>query len=174
MLLLNSSSVSGFWSKEYRMRLSSSSLSCQAIRDNPMKSIVDTKFGPAAVLPLDEVEKPAPNGHEKAVAFAELERAVQAALETYSNVHRGSGHNSMVTTHLYEQAREIILEYMELNKSKYTVIFCTAKRAAALKALIEPKDYQCISSYDIGLSLGVRALVVKIKALPKGAPYQTG
>ena len=49
-------------------------------------------------------------------AFAELERGVHAALETYSNVHRGSGHNSMVSTHLYEQARDIVLEYLGLNK----------------------------------------------------------
>jgi selenocysteine lyase/cysteine desulfurase len=33
-------------------------------------------------------------GNTQFEAFAELERSVQAALETYSNVHRGSGHNS--------------------------------------------------------------------------------
>ncbi|MDZ7605609.1 MAG: hypothetical protein U5K79_08480 [Cyclobacteriaceae bacterium] len=38
--------------------------------------------------------------------FEVLERGVYAALETYSNVHRGSGHFSMVTTHLLERARE--------------------------------------------------------------------
>ena len=48
--------------------------------------------------------------NEIAEAFTKLERGVQAALETYSNVHRGSGHNSLVSTHLYEQARDIILE----------------------------------------------------------------
>lgn len=52
-------------------------------------------------------------------AFAELELGVHAALETYSNVHRGSGHNSMVSTHLYEQARNIVLEYLGLDKAKY-------------------------------------------------------
>jgi selenocysteine lyase/cysteine desulfurase len=51
----------------------------------------------------------------QAVAFAELERGVYAALETYSNVHRGSGHNSMVSTHLFEQARDIVLEYLGLS-----------------------------------------------------------
>ena len=64
-------------------------------------------------------------------AFAELERGVHAALETYSNVHRGSGHNSLVSTHLYEQARDIVLEYLGLNKDKYVVIFCTPRRAEA-------------------------------------------
>ena len=51
-------------------------------------------------------------------AFAELERGVHAALETYSNVHRGSGHYSMVSTHLFEQARDIVLEYLGLNKGQ--------------------------------------------------------
>ena len=45
-------------------------------------------------------------------AYAELQRSIQAALETYSNVHRGSGHNSLVSTLLYEQARDIVLEHV--------------------------------------------------------------
>jgi len=50
--------------------------------------------------------------------FADLELKVHAVLETYSNVHRGSGHNSMVTTRLYEEAREMVLDHLELGKSK--------------------------------------------------------
>ena len=107
-------------------------------------------------------------------AFRELERGVFAALETYSNVHRGSGHNSMVTTHLYEHARDIVMEYLGLNKSKYTAIFCTPGRAAELKSKLKPDSYKIISSNDIGLSLGVRAFIVNRKALPKGAPLQSG
>ncbi len=112
--------------------------------------------------------------NEIAEAYTELERGVQAALETYSNVHRGSGHNSLVSTHLFEQAREIVLEYLELNKDKYVVIFCTPRRAEALKAQLKPGSYQSMSSQDIGLSLGVRALAVDRKALPRGVPFQTG
>ena len=107
-------------------------------------------------------------------AFAELERGVHTALETYANVHRGSGHNSLVSTHLYEQAREIVLEYLGLNKKKHAVIFCSPRRAEALKAQLKPGNYQCLSSQDIGLPLGVRALAVNRKALPKGAPFQSG
>ena len=107
-------------------------------------------------------------------AFAELERGVRAALETYSNVHRGSGHNSLVSTHLYEQAREIVLEYLGLDKEKYAVIFCSPRRAELLKAQLEPESYHSVSSQEIGLPLGVRALAVDRKALPKGAPFQTG
>jgi selenocysteine lyase/cysteine desulfurase len=112
--------------------------------------------------------------HSSIEASTELVRGVHAALETYSNVHRGSGHNSMVTTYLYDQAREIVLEYLGLKKDKYTVIFCTAARAAALEALLDPKSYQCLSDQETGLSLGIRALAVKRNALPKGNPFQSG
>src|SRR5512132_3051689 len=96
--------------------------------------------------------------NETTEAFAELERGVHTALETYSNVHRGSGHNSLVSTHLYEQAREIVLEYLGLDKHKYAVIFCTPRRAELLIAQLEPGSYHSASSQDIGLPLGVRAL----------------
>jgi selenocysteine lyase/cysteine desulfurase len=107
-------------------------------------------------------------------AFAEVEQSVFAALETYSNVHRGSGHFSAVTTCLYEQARKIILEYLGLDKSKYVVIFCSPRRAAVLRAMIDPAYCYSLSSKDLGLSLGVRALAVRKNALPKGIPFETG
>ena len=106
--------------------------------------------------------------------FQELERGVHAALETYANVHRGSGHNSIVSTYLYEEARDIVLEYLGLSKGRYAVIFCTPSREAALKALLKQKDYLSVSSRDTGLPLGIRALAVKRRALPKGTPFQTG
>ncbi len=118
--------------------------------------------------------KSAPGANKTGEAFAELERGVFAALETYSNVHRGSGHNSMVSTHLFEQARDIVLDHIGLDKGRYVVIFCTPARAQALMEQLEPESYQCVSSHDIGLPLGVRALAVKSKSLPKGAPFQTG
>ena len=111
---------------------------------------------------------------QQAEAFAELERGVHAALETYSNVHRGSGHNSLVSTHLYEQAKDIVLEHLGLNKERYVVIFCTPRRAEALKAQLKPKSYQSVSSEDVRLPLGIRALAVDRKALPGGVPFQTG
>ena len=132
------------------------------------------KSGGSGFLNLKKVEKGVPQGNEISEAFAELERGVYAALETYSNVHRGSGHNSMVSTHLYEKARDIILDYLGLTRSKYIVVFCTPGRAASLISQLEPESYQVISSKEVGLSLGVRALAVKRKALPKGPPFQTG
>lgn len=110
----------------------------------------------------------------KTEAIAELGRGVHAALETYSNVHRGSGHFSMVTTHLFEQARAIVLEYLGLKRNKYVVIFCTPRGAEILKVKLNPENYQNLSSQDIGLPLGVRALAVERKKLPGGAPSISG
>ena len=67
-----------------------------------MKSAGNVKDCPAEVPQYHEAGHVANRNNDTARAFAELERAVYKALETYSNVHRGSGHYSMVTTHLYE------------------------------------------------------------------------
>ena len=107
-------------------------------------------------------------------AFDELERGVHAALETYSNVHRGSGHYSLASTYMYEQARDIILEYLGLGKDKYIVIFCSPLRAEALKKRLGKGNFKSVSSRDIGIPLGVIALAVNRRALPEGTPFQTG
>jgi selenocysteine lyase/cysteine desulfurase len=99
---------------------------------------------------------------------------VYAALETYSNVHRGSGHHSVVSTYLYEQARGIVLEHLGLSAGKYIVIFGTPRSADALTAQLEPGSYFTASSRDVGLALGVRALAVERRALPRGAPVLSG
>ncbi len=106
--------------------------------------------------------------------FAELEQCVYAALETYSNVHRGSGHNSVVSTRLYEGARNAVIEYLGLSRSRYSVIFCTPLRAAKLTAQLREKDFKSVSSQDFGLAIGLIALAIRKSALPAGAPFETG
>jgi selenocysteine lyase/cysteine desulfurase len=106
--------------------------------------------------------------------FEMLEQSVYASLETYSNVHRGSGHYAMVSTRLFEQAREIVLGHLGLNRRRYTVIYCTPRRATLLSAMLTSKNYQMLSSRNLGLPLGIRALAVEKKALPGGIPFQTG
>ena len=139
-----------------------------------MKTIQNTKNIATEVHQPNEMKNVASGKDKITEAFTELEQGVYAAIETYSNVHRGSGHNSMVSTHLFEQSRDIILEYLGLNRGRYVVIFCTPRRAEALIKQLNPESYQIVSSQDIGLSLGVRALAVKRKALPRGTPFQTG
>ena len=121
-----------------------------------------------------ETEQDASGNNKTAEAYAELEQGVYAALETYSNVHRGSEHKSLVSTHLYELARDIVLDYLGLKKGKYIVIFCTLRRAEMLRARLRSGSFQCVSGREIGLSLGLTALVVERKALPRGIPFQTG
>jgi selenocysteine lyase/cysteine desulfurase len=99
---------------------------------------------------------------------------VRAALETYSNVHRGTGHNSIVSTALFEHAREIVLDYLKLDRGRYVVIFCTPWALEMLKSRLKAGIYHIVSSREIGLPLGMRALAVEKKALPKGVPFQTG
>lgn len=104
----------------------------------------------------------------------EIERSAQAALETYSNVHRGSGHHSLVSTRLYEQARDLVLEHLGLSRKGHAVIFCTPRRAAALAARLPDGRWRCLASRDLGLPLGVCAVAVERRALPGGAPLETG
>ena len=103
-----------------------------------------------------------------------LEKAIYLTLETYSNVHRGSGYSSQISTQLFEEARGIILDYLNLSKKRYQIIFCTPERASKLKHVLEPESYKSISSAQLGLSIGVVALAVKKSVLPKGIPFHSG
>ncbi len=107
-------------------------------------------------------------------ARQELERAVHAALETYSNVHRGSGHDSLVTTHLYERARAIALEHLKLDPADHVLVFAAPRRAEQLARQLPPGAVRTTSSRDLGLPLGVRAVAVARRALPGGRPWPAG
>jgi selenocysteine lyase/cysteine desulfurase len=114
-----------------------------------------------------------PEGDRSAV-FTELERRVHWALGTYSNVHRGTGYQSEATTVLYECARDIVLRQFGLSLSKYVVVFTSSLGTSCLGAQLRPDQYRVLSSQDLGLPLGVRALAVKRSALPKRTPPRTG
>lgn len=107
-------------------------------------------------------------------AFELLERGVFEALKTYSNIHRGSGHNSLVSTHLFEEARMIMLDYLKLNQNKYSVIFCSPRGAELFQSVLPANSFQTLSSKDFGLALGVRAVIVKKNSVPKGTPFLAG
>ncbi len=115
-----------------------------------------------------------PGGASRSTALAELERRVHAALSTYSNVHRGTGQYSEATTALYERARAIVLDHFTLDSERHVVIFCSPHGAKKLEAQLGPGCYHALSSQNLGLPLGVRALAVERRALPKGVPPQTG
>lgn len=106
--------------------------------------------------------------------FSILEAGMYHALETYSNVHRGSGHFSMVTTELFEKAREIVLNHLKLPAKGYMVIFCTPYRAKAFINQLDPGTWKELSSHSIGLSLGVNALAVEKAGLKKIKRFHSG
>jgi selenocysteine lyase/cysteine desulfurase len=112
--------------------------------------------------------------NQKSKSFSELEEGLFEVLENYSNVHRGSGHNSKVTTKLYESARDTILDYLNLKKDKNVVIFCTPRRAEMIVRGMDPGRYKIVSSHEIGFPIGIRAIVVKKKALRKSIPFLSG
>ncbi|MFW9824107.1 MAG: aminotransferase class V-fold PLP-dependent enzyme, partial [Candidatus Thorarchaeota archaeon] len=111
---------------------------------------------------------------ESSESLKKLKKSVYTLLETYSNVHRGTGHNSMITTALFEHARQIILSYLKLDNKNYVVVFCSPRRVSIFKFQLKPSDYLVISSEDYGLPLGIRALAVKKKSLQKCSSIYTG
>ena len=52
--------------------------------------------------------------------YEEIESGLYTALQRYSNVHKGAGQYSRVTSALYEKAPEVILEYLGLSRNEYT------------------------------------------------------
>lgn len=106
--------------------------------------------------------------------YKELEKGVFSALQTYSNIHRGTGHFSMVTTELFEKAREIVLDYLKLNKKEHIAIFCSPRRSELLKGYFNAKDFTILSSQEINLPLGISVFVVNKKALITAKNFDTG
>ncbi len=95
------------------------------------------------------------------------------ALARYSNVHRGTGHNSIITTALYEQAREIVRAHLGLSRD-HTVVFLSPWRAERFLEQLGQSRAPVVSSADIGLPLGIRAVAARTKSLPRGVPFQPG
>jgi|GEM_PF-5498047 len=101
--------------------------------------------------------------------YEALARSVHSALETYSNVHRGSGHFSEISTRLFEQAREVVLQYLELDRKKFTVIFGTPVWEAfrhSLRLSVAPRqdivmeEEQALTAHALCGLAGIRGLTV--------------
>ncbi len=106
--------------------------------------------------------------------WPQLKAVLNTALETYANVHRGSGHASLVTTHLYEAARKKVLDHLHLSARKYIVIFASEARANRIVENLPAGHFHMVHSADIGVPAGVCALAVEKTALPGGDPEESG
>jgi serine O-acetyltransferase len=107
-------------------------------------------------------------------AIREWVRGVVAALRRYSNVHRGKGQNSQISTELFEKAREIVLDYLKLDAKEYTVVFANPLRIKQLTNQLSKRNYRTLSSQDLGLALGINAIAIKTPAYAKLGPIQPG
>ncbi len=80
-----------------------------------------------------DVEVPLLNGGERRYinfdnaastpALKTVQKAVNAFLEVYSSVHRGTGFKSQLSTHIYEQARQTVMDFVGANPTEHTCIF---------------------------------------------------
>ena len=57
-------------------------------------------------------------------AFRRVKEKVDEAMLWYSSVHRGSGFKSMLSTQLYEEAREIVLDFVGADRHESVIVFC--------------------------------------------------
>ena len=49
--------------------------------------------------------------------------SLNSFMEWYSNIHRGTGFKSLISTHYFEQAREIVARFFSLDPKDHLVIF---------------------------------------------------
>jgi len=87
------------------------------------------------VLSVIGVDEQVPDLSGKTVRYINFDNAastppLQATMQTvndfmpwYSSVHRGSGFKSQLSTHSYEQARDIVASFFGANKTDHVVIF---------------------------------------------------
>jgi selenocysteine lyase/cysteine desulfurase len=52
-----------------------------------------------------------------------VQKTVNRFMEVYSSVHRGTGYKSQVSTHAYEAARRVVLEFVGANPDTHVCIF---------------------------------------------------
>lgn len=56
-------------------------------------------------------------------ALKRVQAAVDNFLPYYSSVHRGTGYKSQISTHLYEEARRIVMEFVGADAQEHVCIF---------------------------------------------------
>ncbi len=57
-------------------------------------------------------------------ALKRVKEKTEEMMRWYSSVHRGSGFKSMLSTQLYEEAREIVLKFVGADEAEDVIVFC--------------------------------------------------
>jgi cysteine desulfurase/selenocysteine lyase len=124
-----------------------------AIRANPIDLRAEI-IGADQVVPLlDGRQVPYVNLDNAAStpSFRWVQEKMDEVLAYYSSVHRGSGFKSMLSTQLYEEAREIVMDFVGADREQDVVIFCK-NTTDALNKLANRFPFQ---SGDIVLTTGM-------------------
>ncbi|MCK4593732.1 aminotransferase class V-fold PLP-dependent enzyme [bacterium] len=66
-------------------------------------------------------------------AFTTVRDKVDEFIGWYSSIHRGTGFKSTVATHVYERAREIVLDFVGADPKKHVAVFCVNTTEAVNK-----------------------------------------
>lgn len=104
----------------------------------------------------------------------EWERGVHAAMRRYSNVHRGQGQHSQVSTELFDEARRIVLRHLNLDPQEHTLVFANPLRVEQLVRQLPQDSWRSCSSRAIGLAIGVDAIAIQNTAFGQLNPIQPG
>ena len=78
-------------------------------------TVVPTLHGPRRYVNFDNAAS--------TPTFRSIADAVSSFLQWYSNVHRGTGFKSQLSSWAYEEARDIVAEFVGANLRKQVVIF---------------------------------------------------
>ncbi len=85
-------------------------------------------------------------------AFRSVQKSVDDFLVYYSSVHRGTGFKSQLSTHAYEQARHIVMEFLGANPQEHTCIFGKNTTEAINKVA---RRFPFIAPRDVVLTSGM-------------------
>jgi selenocysteine lyase/cysteine desulfurase len=94
--------------------------------NSPLHDYRSHFVGPDALIPLLDGTRRCYINFDNAASTPPM-KAVQNAVDNflvyYSSVHRGSGFKSQLSTHAYERARQIVLDFVGANPQDHTCIF---------------------------------------------------
>ncbi|MFC1808185.1 aminotransferase class V-fold PLP-dependent enzyme, partial [Candidatus Omnitrophota bacterium] len=123
----------------------------------------------------EDGEKASSSGESILSPITELKSVMEELLKIYSNVHRGNGIRSSLTSRLFDMARVIIMEYAGLSKDEirnYVLVFGDKdgfqKMGLTYQKEMADEDvkYFVISSNELGLPIGIDAVVMHRNFIP--------
>jgi len=109
-------------------------------------------------------------------AFRRVKEKMDEVFTWYSSVHRGSGFKSLLSTHLYDEARLVVLNFVDADPESECVIFCknTTEAINYLASIypFEPGDMvltTAMEHHSNDLPWRVKAQVIYAKVLDDGS-----